>query len=290
MSETKNPAYGWQSDLLDLDAYLARIGVEGPLPPTVSTLRTLVRAHVPAIPFENLEVVLGRPVPLGLDDLQKKLVCSPRGGYCYEHVLVFAAVLERLGFTATGLAARVRMATGLLRPATHALLRVQVPGEAREWICDVGFGEGLMEPVELADGAQTTGETWAFRLQRDGAGGWLLHALRPDGRIDAHAFTLDRRYAIDYLALNHYISSHPRSPFVGRLVVQGVRPEVRHVLHDTTLTSSRTDGTSETRRLGPEEVPAVLEEVFGIVLEAQDTARLVTHLASGHAGRTAKTG
>jgi N-hydroxyarylamine O-acetyltransferase len=224
VSETKNPAYGWGSDLLDLDAYLTRIGVEGPLPPTVPTLRTLVRAHVPAIPFENLEVVLGRPVLLGVDDLQNKLVRSPRGGYCYEHVSLFAAVLERLGFTATGLSARVRMATGLLRPATHALLRVRVPGESREWICDVGFGEGLMEPVELADGAETTGEAWAFRLERDGTGGWLLHALRPDGRIDAHAFTLDRRYAIDYLVLNHYISSHPRSPFVGRLMVQGVRP------------------------------------------------------------------
>ena len=289
MSETTNPAYGWQGDLLDLGAYLARIGVEGPLPPTLPVLRTLVRAHVLAIPFENLEIVLGRPVLLGLDDLQKKLVGSSRGGYCYEHVLVFAAVLERLGFTATGLSARFRVGTGL-RPATHALLRVRVPGSEREWICDIGSGEGQLEPVELADGARTRDDDWAFRLERDGAEGWLLHALRPDGTIELYSLTLDRRYAIDYLVLNHYISSHPRSPFVGRLVVQGVRPEVRHVLLDTTLTSSRTDGTSETRRLGPEEVPAVLEEVFGIALDARDTARLVAHLASAHAGRTAKTG
>jgi len=284
VSEPKSPAYGWHGDLLDLDAYLARIGLAGGLAPTLPTLRALVRAHVLTIPFENLEIVLGRPVLLGVEDLQNKLVRSPRGGYCYEHVSLFAAVLERLGFQATGLAARVQVGAGVLRPATHALLRVRVPGSEREWICDVGFGEGQLEPVELADGAEATGEKWAFRLERlerDGAGRWLLRALRPGGPADMHAFTLDRRYAIDYLVLNHYISTHPRSPFVGRLVVQGVRPEVRHVLHDTALTSSRTDGAVETVRLEPGEVPKTLEEVFGIVLDAEDTARLVARLESG---------
>jgi N-hydroxyarylamine O-acetyltransferase len=280
VSETKNPAYGWQGDLLDLDAYLARVGVEGDLPPAPATLRKLVRAHVLSIPFENLEVVLGRPVLLGVEDLQNKLVRSPRGGYCYEHASLFAAVLERLGFQVTGLTARVQVGSGVLRPATHALLRVRTPGSEREWICDVGFGEGQLAPVELADGAETTGETWAFRLERHGPEGWLLRALRPGGTADMHAFTLDRRYAIDYFVLNHYISTHPRSPFVGRLVVQGVRPGVRHVLHDTTLTASRTDGAVETVRLEPGEVPKTLEEVFGIVLDAQDTARLVARLES----------
>jgi N-hydroxyarylamine O-acetyltransferase len=284
VNEPKNPAYGWQGDLLDLDAYLARVGLAGELPPTLPTLRALVRAHVLSIPFENLEIVLGRPVLLGVEDLQTKLVRSPRGGYCYEHVSLFAAVLERLGFEAAGLAARVQVGRGTLRPASHALLRVRVPGVEREWICDVGFGEGQLEPVELADGAETTGEKWAFRLERlesDGGERWLLRALRPDGPADMHVFGLDRRYAVDYLVLNHYISTHPRSPFTGRLVVQGVRPGARHVLHDTTLTTSRTDGAVETVRLEPGEVPKTLEEVYGIVLTTEDTARLVARLESG---------
>ena len=268
------PAYGWHGDLLDLDAYLARIGVESGLAPTVATLRVLMRAHALAIPFENLEIVLGRPVPLGVEELQAKMVRASRGGYCYEHVLLFAAVLERLGYGVTGLSARVRMGSGALRPATHALLRVAAGGE--DWICDVGFGHGQLEPIELADGARTTREKWAFRLERGGQE-WLLYA----GELDLHSFTLDPRYAIDYVVLNHYVSTHPRSPFVGRLMAQCVRPEVRHVLDGTTLTSTRVDGTDETVRLEAGEVPKTLEEVFGIVLDDQDAARLVAVLAEG---------
>jgi N-hydroxyarylamine O-acetyltransferase len=188
---------------------------------------------------------------------------------------LFAAVLERLGFGVTGLSARVRMGSGALRPATHALLRVAAD-DGGDWICDVGFGHGQLEPIELADGAGTTREKWAFRLER-GVAEWLLYA----GELDLHSFTLDPRYAIDYVVLDHYVSTHPRSPFVGRLIAQCVRPEVRHALDGTTLTSTRVDGTDETVRLEPGEVPKVLEEVFGIVLDEQDTARLVAVLAAG---------
>jgi N-hydroxyarylamine O-acetyltransferase len=273
-------AYGWHGELLDLDAYLARIGADGELPPTVETLRVLMRAHALAIPFENLEIVLGRPILLSIEDLQDKMVRASRGGYCFEHVTLFAAVLERLGFGVTGLSARVRMGSGALRPATHALLRVAAD-DGGDWICDVGFGHGQLEPIELVDGAGTTREKWAFRLERAtasrGLEEWLLYA----GELDLHSFTLDPRYAIDYFVLDHYISTHPRSPFVGRPIAQCVRPEVRHALDGTTLTSVRLDGTDETVRLEPGEVPKVLEEVFGIILDEQDTARLVAVLAAG---------
>ena len=225
-----DPAYGWRGELLDLDAYLTRIGAKGELPPSVETLRVLMRAHALAIPFENLEIVLGRPILLGVGDLQDKMVRASRGGYCYEHVTLFAAVLERLGFGVTGLSARVRMGSGALRPATHALLRVAA--DRGDWICDVGFGHGQLEPIELADGARTTRESWPFRLERAGARRgveeWLLYA--GDG---------------------------------------------------ATLTSTRVDGTDETVRLEPGEVPKALDEVFGIGLDEQDTARLVAVLAEG---------
>jgi N-hydroxyarylamine O-acetyltransferase len=126
--------------------------------------------------------VLGRPILLGVEDLQDKMVRASRGGYCYEHVTLFAAVLERLGFDVTGLSARVRMGSGALRPATHALLRVAVDGG--DWICDVGFGHGQLEPIELADNARTTREKWAFRLER-GVGEWLrsIGGFIPENRL-----------------------------------------------------------------------------------------------------------
>ena len=93
---------------LDLEAYRSRIGYTGALDPTAETLTALHRAHVLAIPFENLDILLGRPIRLDLPSLQAKLVHGRRGGYCFEQNALFAAVLDHLGFEVTGLAASAR--------------------------------------------------------------------------------------------------------------------------------------------------------------------------------------
>ncbi|MFD0852221.1 arylamine N-acetyltransferase, partial [Actinomadura adrarensis] len=129
-------ASAWQGDLLDLDAYLHRVGYDGDRSPSLDTLRALQRAHVTSVPFENLEIYLGREIPLGVEALQEKMVRHRRGGYCFEHTELFAAVLERLGFSFTALTARVQLGEEKLRSATHALLRVEADGGL--WICDVG--------------------------------------------------------------------------------------------------------------------------------------------------------
>ena len=91
-------------------AYFARIGYQGSLAPTLETLRALHFAHVSTIPFENLDIVLGKTISLDLGHLQAKLVTAKRGGYCFEQNALFAAALESLGFEVVRLAARVRLA------------------------------------------------------------------------------------------------------------------------------------------------------------------------------------
>ncbi|MEV7005719.1 arylamine N-acetyltransferase [Streptosporangium sp. NPDC051022] len=285
-----DPYRGWNGDELDLDAYLTRIAFAGgsaDLAPTAETLRALQRAHSTAIPFENLEITLGRPVLLDIADLQRKMVHGPRGGYCYEHNRLFAAALERLGFGVTGLASRVRLGSGRLRAATHALLLVDTAETADggpRWLCDVGFGEGPIEPIEFADGAESLQGGWRFRLERhtpaDGPQEWVLYSLRRDGWLDLHGFTLDPRYPVDYVMINHYISTHPRSPFVDAPVVRRPGPDVLYGLHGTKLTASRPDGSVEERTLEPGEVPKILEETFGITLPPADATALIAYLTS----------
>jgi len=156
---------GWDGEQLDLDAYLHRIGFDGDPAPTLAALRALHRGHVTSIPFENLEIMLGRGVPLDLASVQDKLVRRRRGGYCFEHTRLFAAALERLGFGFTALTGRVSMGSeNKFRPATHALLRVETADDERAWLCDVGFGAGPLEPLEFADGATATqGGGWRYR-------------------------------------------------------------------------------------------------------------------------------
>ncbi|MFI0785127.1 arylamine N-acetyltransferase [Streptomyces lydicus] len=265
----------WGGEQLDLDAYLARIGYTGDRRPTAETLRGLHAAHSASIAFENLEIVLGRPVPLDLESLQTKMVRQRRGGYCYEQNLLYAAALDRLGFALTGLCARTRMGERRLRPATHALLAVELDGE--RWITDVGFGgEALREPLPLRDGVRARQGSWTFGLVReDETGTWVLRTRHEDGWFDLYAFGTERRYPADYAVFNHYISTHPRSPFTGQTVVQRPLPDLRSTLVGREFTRTRPDWTREVREVAPEELPALLETEFGISLTAADAEALV---------------
>lgn len=263
----------WGSARVDLGAYLARVGYRGDLEPSTAALRALHRAHVGAVPFENLDVVLGRPIELDVEALQAKLVRSGRGGYCYEQNLLFGAVLERLGFGVTRLAARVRMGSDAVRPTTHCCLRVEVDGT--RWLADVGFGgEGLLEPLPLKAGTERRQGAWAFRLvteERDG--GWRLQSRHAQGWFDLYEFTEEPRHQVDYVLLNYFTATHPSSPFVTAPTVQRAGDEVRRGLRGTQLTSSGPDGEAERRDVSAEELPAVLASL-GLVLPPADLARL----------------
>ncbi|MFD0898935.1 arylamine N-acetyltransferase family protein [Actinomadura sediminis] len=270
--------FGWRGDAVDLPAYLKRIGLDAGLPPTEATLRALHRAHVTSIPFENLEIMLGRPVDVGLEAVQAKLIDRPRGGYCFEHSGLFAAVLERLGFQVTGLLGRVMMGAEKLRPTTHGILHVRLPDRPADepgWLCDVGFGGGPLEPLRFDDGAEVEQDGWGFRLRRDGRDGWELYQRDPGGWTRRHVFAMTEAYRIDFEALNFYVYAHPRSPFTTRPFVQRFLPESHHVLDGTTVTVTRPDGSVETREHAPAALPDVLASDFAITLEGDDPARLV---------------
>jgi N-hydroxyarylamine O-acetyltransferase len=268
----------WNSGELDLDAYLDRTGYRGPLDPTADTLRGLHRRHVETIPFENLEIMLGRPVDLDLGSLQAKLVTHGRGGYCYEHNLLFAAVLERLGYAITGLSARVTMGTGKLRPLTHMCIRAEADGVP--WLVDVGFGgDGLLEPIPMRPGQpvrQGTG-AWEYALAEQGQGAWALRSLRPRGWLELYTFTLEARWPVDYLIFNWYTSTHPRSAFTQRPVVQKVGDSLRRSLIGEELTLFRPGWAGQTSTVAPADLPQVIAADFGIELTAHD-AEALRHL------------
>src|SRR5262249_55952398 len=138
-------------DMIDLDAYFARIGYAGPRAPTLAVLRAIHALHPAAIPFENLDPFLGRLVSLEIAALQQKMVAGRRGGYCFEHNTLFKAALDALGFRVTGLAARVRRvmpSDGSENPRTHMLLKVDL--DEGTYLADVGFGGYLLSaPLRL---------------------------------------------------------------------------------------------------------------------------------------------
>lgn len=270
---------------LDLDAYLARIGVRGPCPPTFDTLSRLVAAHAAAIPFENLDPLLGRPVSLDPAAIGRKLVHEGRGGYCLEHNLLFAAVLRALGFAPTCLAARVlwNQPDPAQAPRTHLLLQVEAEGRPR--LVDVGFGGlTLTAALTLEDGAEQPTSHEPFRLQH-ADGKWCLQArIRQEWRA-LYRFDLEPQLPPDLEMMNHFVASHPRSIFVGNLMCARALPERRLALLNRQYSVHWRDGRSETRILADaDELCTVLESDFGLRLPA-DEAGLRQRLGALPAGR-----
>lgn len=249
--------------VLDLDAYFRRIGYAGPREATPAVLNDLHQAHATTIPFENLDIQLGRPIAIDLASVQTKLVHGRRGGYCFEQNTLLAAALERLGFMVTRLAARVRLGATRVLPRTHMMLKVDLDDHA--WLADVGFGTGgLMGPIRIASGEVSRQFGFNFRLIEDD-GFWILESLRDAMWQALYVFTLEPHYRIDFEMANHYVSTHPNSRFVQTLAVQRQTLDACYLLRNRELTVIR-DGKSEVRgALDDDALLSVLAETFGLV-------------------------
>jgi len=255
---------GRAGDEFDLPAYLRRIGYAGDLSPSRTTLDALHRAHATSIPFENLDILLGVPIRLDLASLQAKLVTGRRGGYCFEQNALFASALERLGFTVTRLAARVRYRTDRVLPRTHMTLRVDLDGT--RLLADVGFGaDGLVLPVPL-DGTESRQFAWTYRVV-DEDGAQLLQSRRDERWEPLYAFTHEPQLPVDYEIANHYTSTHPASRFTQMLTAQAIAPDMRRILRDRDYTEDR-GATSDMRTIDDADLLAVLADSFGLVLPA----------------------
>jgi N-hydroxyarylamine O-acetyltransferase len=248
---------------LDLDAYLARIGYEGELGPTPDALARLHRAHALTIPFENLDILLGRPIRLDLPSLQAKLVEDRRGGYCFEQNALFAAVLETIGFEVIRLAARVRMGNSTAHPRTHMVLAVEAGDE--RWLADVGFGgDGLLDPIPFASEAPVRQSAWTYRLDREGDL-FVVRSLHADSWLDLYAFDLQPQLPVDYEVANHFTSTWPGSSFVKHVTVQRPGPHERLVLWERSFVVQRVGSEERTDVVDSEHLLRILGDRFGLV-------------------------
>ncbi len=252
--------------LLDLDAYFARIGYAGPRTPNLATLTALHRAHVRAIPFEYLDIHLGRGIRIDLPSIEQKLVRDRRGGYCFEQNTLFAAVLRTLGFTVVPLVARVRwnLPADLQTALTHMLLSVDTP-DAGPYLADVGFGGmSLVEPLRFElDHEQLVGLEPRRVVARGNR--FAQQARIGDTWNDVYVFSGDEAPVIDFEVGNWYTSTHPQSRFRQNLGVSLAGDNCRHTLLNRELSTRHADGRVEQRTIASaDELLAVLAEYFGL--------------------------
>lgn len=271
-------------DALDLDSYFARIGYTGSPRADLETLRALAELHPATIPFEAVDVFLGRPVDLTPRAVQAKLIHAGRGGYCFEQNGLLKRVLEVLGFAVEGLIGRVLWmlpADAPPVPLTHMALLVTIDGE--RWLTDVGFGAcvagaPLRFDVERAE-QPTRHET--FRMTRRGA--WtVLEAQLPDGWHPLYALSPEPAVDADYIAANWYTSTHPESGFRRELRVALTTPQRRMTLRNNRLTVRQSTGAVDQRFLSEHELANALVATFGLRLDAASAQRAAA-IATGQA-------
>jgi N-hydroxyarylamine O-acetyltransferase len=261
------------TDSLDLDAYLDRIQWGGDVHPTHDTLRGLLSAHMAAIPFENLDVLLGRGVRLDLESVQAKMVRAQRGGYCFEHATLFAAVLEQLGYQTVRHAARVVLfAPPTASPRTHMFLTV--PLAEGTFVVDPGFGPfAPWHPVPLGDGAEALADQSAHWMVHDGRY-WMLRAKVGDKTIDGWVSTLEEENLVDFELGNHFTATHSGSPFVNRIMMSAVTTDGRVSVMNRDVTTWRANEPQSTQLADRPALRALLIDHFGFDLPEVEHLRV----------------
>jgi N-hydroxyarylamine O-acetyltransferase len=249
----------------DLQAYLRRIQYSGSLQPTEALLAALHRAQIYAIPFENLDIILGRSINLDPAALFDKLVHKQRGGYCFELNGLFLMALNAIGFDAQPLLGRVHF-TGPPNGRGHQITLVTLEG--KQWVADVGFGHpSLRVALELQVNQPTMHDGRAFRLVDAQHFGFMLQTLQGDEWQNLYSFDLGYVCPADIEFGNYFASTHPRSLFTTSCMA--ILPNAQGVtkLFKSTLTRIIEDKEYSEEVAAGEPYLDVLKKDFGIGLK-----------------------
>ena len=247
---------------MDLSAYLARISFAGTPQPDAATLFALHRAHLEAIPYEALDVQLGAALTIDPGAAFDKIVTRGRGGWCYEMNGVFGAALEAIGFKISRLSGAVRRdAMGDVQIGSHLVLVVDLD---RPWLADVGFGDGLVEPVPLVAGPIRQ-SVFDFRLEDLGDGWWRFHNHAEGG---ARSFDFNRAVTDEALraARCAFLQTSPDSVFVQNAVAQIHGGGAMAMLVNRTLKRVSAAGVTREYVADAASYVRVLRETFAIDL------------------------
>lgn len=273
-AEPRGPRRG---NVMDVDQYTARLGYAGPRAPTPATLMALHRRHMLTVPFENLDIPLGRHITLAPEALWAKVIVTRRGGFCYELNTLFGGLLRALGYHVDWLSARVWSGTGWGPDKDHMALRVEVDGVS--WLADVGFGDSFLIPMRLDAGIDQEVGFTSFRLVRE-RGQWIVQALSA-GREWEHRyrFDLEPHDPESFQSMCDHQQTSPESTFTRRAVCSRATERGRvTVTHDRLIVTAEGE-RDETPLPDAVALRAALAAHHGICLTAVEAETIVKRFA-----------
>lgn len=251
---------------MNLNGYLSRINYTESLEISHSCLRTLHRAHLFHIPFENLDIHLKKHIRL--DDpirIYHKIVEQQRGGFCYEQNGLFALMLRQTGFSVSLIEARVSRADGGFGvPFDHLALIVELD---ERWLVDVGFGDSFTEPLRLDNSEIQSQYGQHFRIQHDGRRGVYSRQKGDETWYDEYEFYLTPRHLIDFTPGCEYHQTSPQSSFTKKQICSLATATGRKTITPTSLIFTENGIRSEQAIKSEQEYQELLDQEFGIRLQ-----------------------
>lgn len=253
-----------------------RLGLAVPetITPDRETLFRLQRAFLQAVPYENLDILAGRPLSLAEDALYDKIVTRRRGGYCFEINGFFAVLLRSMGYTVTEFLARYLRGETAIPMRRHRVLRVTA-NDGSEWIMDAGIGqESFRQPLPYGDTTAEVNDGFrVYRLRKREFYGWVIEdtPLMEDTTVGEavfrpfYSFTEEPQLPIDYEMPSFWCEKHPDSPFT-KAPMLAIKTETGRVAIDGNQLSLYENGTVTRRSFEEAEYPALLARYFGIRL------------------------
>jgi N-hydroxyarylamine O-acetyltransferase len=208
--------------LVDVEAYLDRIGFTDIPKVDLATLTALQRAHLTSVPFENLDVVAGVAVRTDLEWSLHKIIDRRRGGWCFELNGAFSALLEALGFDVRLIGAAVLL-DGPNQRIDHLTLEVTLD---KPYLVDVGFGESFIVPLELNRSGTQDGGAGIYEFIGSSQGLTLTVHDSSDIPVPQYRFKRVDRTLGDFNAASERLRSDPElhwsvKPFATRLIEGG---------------------------------------------------------------------
>ena len=272
---------------MDPAAYLARIGYDADTAPSLRTLRRLHRDHLTHIPFENLDLHLGRPILLDEPSMFDKIVTRRHGGFCYELNGLFAWLLERLGFEVSRHSAGV-MTGGRVGPEfDHLALLVQLD---EPWLVDVGFGQSFRDPLRLVRGIDQIQGDDRYRLVQTEQGVWLTKRRGDEPWATLYRFSLTASTLAEFGDMCRHHQESPDSSFTRQRVCSIETTGGRVTLAGMTLIETAGDERRETPIGSDGEYRQILLERFGVELGGAEWRRRVEGGRSAGASGTRGSG
>ena len=256
---------------MDIQTYLHRIHFQGLVQSDFDTLRGLHIAHMRAIPFENLDIALKRPIHIDEASLWDKIVVNKRGGFCYEHNGLFAWLLKQIGFEVAYLNGRVFNKEGKRGiEFDHLALLVKIPDSSTRWLADVGFGDSFIEPLNFEERGEQARGLRAYRLEEisDGFVAWQKNY---DGAWERQYFfdVTPRTFPQDYEAGCLYHQTSPNTSFTQHSIISRATDDGRVSLESDRLTVTRNGKRAKRTLESQDEYHKLLKDHFGIVLQKE---------------------